>query len=953
MGNTKLTSTFIGREIELEEIYTILNSARPRHVLFLGGTGGVGKTRLLLEIENRISNSATNHYKLLPIIDFDDDKYKLSQGIGFAIAQQFPRGTFDKYVEAHYDLRMAEDRTLNQESSYLQRKQIALRRAFVDCFNLASENQKVVLRFDTTDSIHEVPLSFILDVATDLRNVVLIAAGRNAEALYDRFQQQFGPDVSKIQLEPFTLEQCDLYLREAILQYQVALDVEWMRKVFLLSGGLPVVLDLAIEWSARNRKLEAIDDISLDGLMQLKQQKELGDPRASSILEAYTSQLRSAVVSPIGSLETDYDYLLFLLAKVYPLDRAGISEMLNCTLDRAGILYRAAANSSAIKVLPDDRIKLHDVVHEWVNIYVWPKIDIDGKWEASDSTRAIEYLTKQSANVLQDISRLRHQEAQDEIKNDPHLLFETFNERRELEHGYWVLRLERLRRQLALDVVSGFPSFLKEYEFATTGVSNSSARNGLIEYIFPYADLSSPRADIHNRQLSFQDRLEINRLYARELTYSGNYTQAAQLYEKLLQHLNHDSEEYVETLIGWVNQLVRAGKLAEALRANQEAGTIARKLENRRLQTEIVIDSGWICRLQGQLDEALSYYMSASVLAEDLNDEKSLAKVFQSQAYIYALQHRERDAIERIQAAIRMWRRLIEKGESNEFRLGQAFNVAGEIFIESDRPQNALPYFELSWQIFEVEESTNASSDASEWKSKSRSGLGFAHWQMALASIRDNLDPRELLSDALDELNWASEFATAFDSPTILNRLGEVYFLKGDYEMAGQMFFRSMEEAKSVGDAFTELHSLGDLARVAFFKAQPGYSTPDEFRNRKTDHMMRFGDSYFEVLEGLFYSYIGHLALRQEDIESALDLYLRGLPLLVRNNTYGSFNLQGQLEFIGEMLIGKLPGRKAEEFILRLRQEWLNNDFGGIASLYFRDWYDFIDSASGNEVDRE
>jgi tetratricopeptide (TPR) repeat protein len=229
-----------------------------------------------------------------------------------------------------------------------------------------------------------------------------------------------------------------------------------------------------------------------------------------------------------------------------------------------------------------------------------------------------------------------------------------------------------------------------------------------------------------------------------------------------------------------------------------------------------------------------------------------------------------------------------------------------------------------------------------EWMSKARSGRGFAYWQRAGVALRneENTSAQEDLSLALDDLQWAVKHATDFDRPAILNRLGEVYFLQGQYQETAEVWMRSLREAKDIKDCFTELHSLSDLARLAFYCSIKGFESYLDFKDYYNDYKKRYSPVFFEILRGLFFTYLGHLAFSEEDLGWAVRFYQEGLPLLAHKGTYTPFNIRGQLDFMEREIIPNMSTEFVIELIKGLKQwgERREEDYGAIALMRFREW---------------
>ncbi|MBK8904549.1 MAG: ATP-binding protein [Anaerolineaceae bacterium] len=922
---------FIGRNGELELIRESLCEWGSQKIIFISGEGGVGKTRLLQEVDRRVETwDLPFACKTIPIIDFDDDQYKLPQNIGFAIGQQLGHDTFEPYFETARDLRLAQIHASLHGVRVPSRKWATANQSFTECFARASKEQRIILRIDTMDTLSETgSLAYILDMAFQLTNVLLLFAGREVDQVYQKYKSKSPSDISLIELKPFDPDECQNYLQEKQRHLQITLDINWLQKLFVLANGVPVLIDLAIEWAATHRKIDLIEEVSLSELNDLYNS-------STKVDEFHNLQrhFQKAVIMPIADLKTNLDQLMFLLAKIKPLDMGDIQELLNLPLDEAQQLMIEANKSTAIKSLPDNRIKLHDEVQRLVEEFVWPTLDPSGVWEIRDSQRAIKHLVRKSEGLLDEIVKKK---AENQRGFDTAKPLEVFRKTRAMEYQFWALRLQVLPRLLALNVLKGYEQFSDDFETARKEIGDTSSRFALLATISEYARLKSPKTDINGNKLDKKKRLYISRIYAREMTHNGLYGNAAEIYEVLLAETPIDTEVYLDTLRERASQLVRAGKIRQAETQVDKGLQKANDLGFFEQRIKFETDRGWIHRLSGNLDQAIHYYGQALRHAFEIDAKERIALIYSQRAYVLALQHKNREALTEIQQSIELWQVLWQQRDEYEFRLGQAWNIAGEIYIEAERPQDAISCFERSFDIFEREEGQGA-----EWKSKARSGRGFAYWLHAndLRKRGELSVAKQYFDYAYKDLTWACEQASDFDAPFMLNRLGEICFAQEKYVEATNAWQEALSTAKDTGDAFNELNSLGNLARLAFVISIGQFPQIDDIEHYyRRDFRHRYPTLQFTILEGLLYTYLGHLALKQLDVERAENLYRRGMPLLSQVGTYAFFNLQGQLTFIETEIIPHLSPQLTRNLGEDLKKWWLSNQSDvNIALAYFQRW---------------
>ncbi len=770
-------------------------------------------------------------------------------------------------------------------------------------------------------------LAYLLgSIALHLQNTLIVLAGRNCRSLYESYKTDLGADAILIELPPFDVSEFRNYsnVKQRILSFN--LEDEWLEKLFLISGGVPVLVDMAIQWAQTNRNIVWLDELSRDDLHKAVS----GDQGDFNDLKL---RFQREIVMPIAELQSDFDYLQFLLAKIHPLDLDGIMAMLDLDHERAEIVMGQALQSVTIKRLPGGFIKLHDEVQRLVEAHVWPLRDTsDKKWEQRDSRRLIRYLAVRSEKMLQRILELKKREDESRNDIDPTKSIAIFVEKSGLEASFWAFRTERLRHQIALDAQAGYHLFdVDYYGLARHEVASPSARDGILDAIAPYATLEKPETDINGHSLTMAQRLSIMAEKARELVYGGTYPEADTIYDQLLEYSDKSSEIYVSLLTGKADALFKQGRFRAALDTNERALRLAAQYPTRKI--EVAINAGWFNRRMGNLDQAIAYYKMALELAVDHGDDKSVALIFQNQAYVNALQDKERKAMDEVGLAIRMWLKLRRDRGNLDFRLGQAYNVAGEICLEFERPFDALVYFEKSQKIFAREESGQAV-----WSANSRSGEGFAHWQLAVKARKNSEEwtADNELRIAEEALEWAAKNARAIDFPQILNRLGEVYFLQNRWELTETSWMDSLKAARRIGDAFNELHSLSDLVRLSFFHPIEGFLTRSDFEREYRDCRRRY-QTHFSVLEGLFRTYLGHLAMKDHAIDEAVNLYKDGLFILSEHGTYAPFNLEDQLDFIEKEIIPGLSLSMVQDLSDALKKAWIKDGYDVTVLGYVRE----------------
>ena len=170
---------FIGREEELTDIGWSIENKKEWNTLrfiFITGDGGNGKTRLLNEIYHRYSDIVQVNFT--QILDFDDPVLHLTENIKLRIAEQLDIKQFQSYFQKHSDYFKIQgiDDVSHEQIKKLKEE---LEKDFIKNFNTISRDQRVVLRFDTTDALQgrSEALKDFLKLSINLKNTLVIIAG--------------------------------------------------------------------------------------------------------------------------------------------------------------------------------------------------------------------------------------------------------------------------------------------------------------------------------------------------------------------------------------------------------------------------------------------------------------------------------------------------------------------------------------------------------------------------------------------------------------------------------------------------------------------------------------------------------------------------------------------------------------------------------------------------------
>jgi len=891
---------FINREDELAQIEGLVGEWGTRRALCIHGPGGIGKTRLIQEVRQRYAEGGDKEAPLLvtDTIDFDDRSFHISENVGRRIAAMLGESAFEPYLRRLTDYRKMQMTGISQER--LTQESLAANIAFTDCFNKVSSERRVVLLLDTIDALEETDMwDYMLGLGLQLENAVLLLAGRNAKDLWKEIRLEIEEDAQLLTLQPLEQGASEQYLRKKQDSLHIALDPEIAQKLLLLAQGRPILIDLAVEWTAREIPLDWLIESSLDELEAL-----FGEG-----MRKRQEEFETHLVHHITQIRTPMDRLTLVLSRVYPLDTNMIIELLKIPKEKAEALFEEAQTYAFVKLLPDRRISLHDEMRRMVNVHVWPEVDPDGDRQHRDSKLAGEYLKREVQTLKKRIDQLAGEEKAAREKQDVETELSIFVEREALERELWVLEGQRLRHILLVDLDDGVQTFIDLFHKATQAY-HFSFRETLITQVQQFAN-----------QLSLEQRYKVDIKRAQNLIDDGQYPRAKELLLEMLGREEISPEQHVDISIQLGNVEIRLGNFEEGITyfADAVKQSVQNNLEELLIAAENAL--GWAHRLVGDWAEAAAHYKSALRRSLGSEDKHQRALILNNLGYVIGLQPTEEEdvALPLCKQALEIWQELgYARG------VGQVLCTKGEILRFHNRLAESLEYFNEAAQIFEP-------ANDLEWLSNVYCGRGIVQF------LLDNLEAAQF------DLEKAREIGLRRDEPRYLHYLGHVALAQDNIEEARDLFKESYDVSQVTHDLYFEVNSLGDLANIATIQRE--FNRRPEFKKR----LKRYLEKHPEALSrdvGLLLGYLGDLALSEGDLDEAIQNYQEGFLLLTKSGGYGPYTLVGHLErkerhwkeWESEDIISSDSIREIGK---RLEQFWIKKelDFTHIqALLFFTRW---------------
>lgn len=857
---------FIKRNGQLNKIINLSNSENnSRNILCIDSedaTGGIGKTRLLQEAYSKLEELQDKNIKVTDIIDFDDRRFHKSHSILRKISQMLGKERFTAYQEKEADF----DRIkyIGISKTKFNDEVQALNHSFTDCFNQCSTEQRIVLFFDTSETLKKDTKVWqaLLNLLPLLSNYLMIIAGRNAQEVRNLLETDFTKssiDFSSITVKRFSNNESRAYLSAKQKQLAIPLDHQTMEKLLILANGRPILIDLAIEWHGRSPIPNWMLDITLDEL------KSLSDTAKKKVYAKFEKQL----ILHIADVRHDMDRLTLALTHVYPMDVAMIAKLLQLDKETAEILLNTAKQSIFIKILPDGSISLHDEMRRMVNQYLWQEVDPDGHRQRYYSSIASEYFFTERQNLKQQISQ--------QIKHaDDFFEIASLTEQRQLMTKEWV------RHAFIADINEGF----EVYKQALSKERNTE------NHIF--ALKLSKVATEYTKNFNSNQLFEFNEMQARLLYTVGQAEAAKTSFEELLEDCKTDTtidettrkSRLAEVYNGLGVSDVNLGNFEKSLDNQKEALAIYEKQQQQHNIALAANYIGYTYRLIGQVDTAINYYRKARKVACECNvSQNTIADITNNMGYAFAMAGNFDDALTYCQDAYDMW---CDMGRT--VKIGSAAVTLAQIYNYQGNTAEAIKYAKKALQHFEDDDSGNQLF-------RPYRCLGWADWLLG------NPDDLNVLKQSLKNFQKSIDIAKKYNQTKELSGIlidkGYVHWALGNKNKARELNEAGYQLAKQNHNMYATVNGL--LAKAEYDYADGEY---DEIANHAETLQQEYEEKgyVYPLFSGRMKRLQAMVAFKNKDYDTALHYYKQGLAQIAQHGGYGVYSINSELNALKSTL---------------------------------------------------
>lgn len=628
--------SFVGRDYEIELVQKMLVSNLPKALFFIGA-GGVGKTRLLQQLFQTVGDASG--IVAFPIIDFDETSYRTEIGIFDGIAKVHLK-EFAEYKSRREDFKKILASGVSQARILEEEKLV--KSVFYNCYNSFVQDQCGLVLFDTVEIMAESSLwTVIVDALKELNNTLIIMAGRGYGRAKHVFESAFGVlNVVSVNLDPFSQEDANDYFNDLSQN----LDTELRRRLYILTGGRPILLALAVEWLGRDKPFPEIYKYSAQDLSELQQDEREG------LIRKFEEALVNQFLEPRELLDNIIIQMAFIHRR---FDEGVLSHLMNISPEKSNELIIKLQSFPFVKVRPFG-ISLHDEMRVLINQYIWPRLDPLGLERKQIAIRIVEYYKYV-------IEQLRL--SGDDI--------------------FWLYRVEELFYELKVNLEVGFSKFKEYVEVAS------------LAYHPNEIDLLLNEMEAVKSQFSKDKQFAIDILDSRNLLDRVFLVDARNKLDEMLKAYESDLEK-IEILILHGNVDIRLGNALQAIDVVEEAYLIALRINSEIWMGKAELALGWFYRIRGIWSKAFEYYEKSLNHTISSGDKVTLGLIFNNLAYITEFSGDHISALGYSEQALRFFE---EMGAIKQTAM--CFSTLGEIYVYAGNYQKGLEYYQQAFDAFQ------------------------------------------------------------------------------------------------------------------------------------------------------------------------------------------------------------------------------------------------------------
>ena len=915
-----MKSIFINRQSEINTFRKLLSDTKKRIVILLGA-GGIGKTRFLQEI-NRIINDKSGKSDINVLIWWDFDEYIQKDRPETYIKNKFldAAGLMDKVSNPH-------------SISY---KEIAN--------EINKKPKKKLLLFDTLEKLSDPRIkSGLFDMFSELNSSVFVFAGRpikendkKRKFEYEDFLRKaraIDPKLEIITLKEFDQKSALEYIFEKAKLRRVFISNNDKKKLAKLSGGVPILLDLATDYLANN--------IQIPNLI------------------TKSSNFEMHLVEQVNKLRTPLDLAILILSVVNPLDAVSFAKILD--IDNSEAFFEKLKNLSFVKVLPDGQVILHDKMEDLIIKHIWKSKNVkpSSEFEEQVLKKAFEIFKQRDYDLSVERKKLK-----EKIKSQKLPPLEIAQLTRELDQVTAIREVvtqKWVRYGLALDVKSVWSDYTRLISDVRTGGKHEFIQKLIDEVNEPVF----PNRNPYWKDLTSEQLYDFTIVRARSKRDTGDLENAIRELEALFKKYGKDQSKrgtILNLLASTQTQTGRLEYLRRAVKNHEESLKIidAKYLkthDSRYLLDKANIENqlGYTYRLleddeKDAYDIAAKHYIQgrefalkySEYLHRDLKKKtnhdlrsllgreitfvnRTLAAINNGLGYVQGRQQLYEDAYYHIDEAISIW---TQTGDSREI----ARAITSKAILKRDQG-----LFEEAAMLFsEALELPHAKDDQlnlsrvyhhkgwNEWELASKAGFETNYGLNLLEQAHSSLDD-SIKSLGVDS-KYVRELSGVYHNISETKwKLGQLHKKNGEHKIGSELLDEAIASNLKAIELSKEANNKRYLVDALVGQAQYALDTRDYKTVEKYFKEVKpFEKKYpqFGLFYGRMYRLMGDALFLQRKLDEAFEMYGKAFPLIYQNKSgEGSYGFVEEQKLLIEK-INDLSPQRARKYYEYLRTVW-------------------------------
>lgn len=338
------------------------------------------------------------------------------------------------------------------------------------------------------------------------------------------------------------------------------------------------------------------------------------------------------------------------------------------------------------------------------------------------------------------------------------------------------------------------------------------------------------------------------------------------------------------------------GRYGEALVLYEDALTLSRELKDESIESQILIQLGNILQVQGDFNGAKRVYEQALSKSRALDDRFAQKQVLINIGRLEIAQRAQAAALKTFQRALALSRELGDRlSESN------ILNEIGEIHRQIDNYAESESYYQQSLAISE--------------ELNDRNGRGQTLYSLGSLKLRTGAyeEAKHLLREAL---RISDNLGDERSSGVRLDQLGRIELKLKNYSEAEQIFRRVLHVFEALEDKALTGRSYVNLANT--YAAQHKY---EEARKYYESALGEFEMSHHLTNQALVLVHLGDLSKNIRSFSEAEEFYLKALKL---NNARRDLNNEARVwEKLGELKEAQHQLSEANHLYKRALDIWV------------------------------